>query len=602
MQLLQMFHHLASKKHRWRIMVEIQRAITIIAFSLAIGPLSACSQTNDESRTMQRAISQSQAIAADFARTELALSPETASRLDLEAIIGPTASFALDNHSQSGFERKRLVRIELLQRLQSRPRLDETHPLNRDLGIAERALLDLISLEQLGYGRFDYSALRPYAVDPYSGIWIEGPVLLAYRQSITTTEQATAYLVRLRALSAAIQDTKRRLMADDASGITLPAALAEETTLRISRLIEADDPGLNRLTETYDALTAGVSDMAIDQRDQLTGLVRVEVNDNLRPAYLELMETLDRMADASVEQTGIWGQPRGFDLYRGVLAAAIGEPVDTERLHQTHLEALATQSEALEALLNIELTAAAPKPVRLEQQFTWFVENVSKSDETPVPIPESEASDDIIMRLAPVSDWTRIASSTGFTAQALAIRQYEGQLDATPFAAWRAETESSKAPYRQILEYPAIQSAWRQYVWARSIEAVDTADTPITALAHQSINLTQSVLAAADTGIHLQRWSLAEATDFIALYAGLNEPLSRQLALSIASRPGHHSAVAISWQRFEGLATRARAVLGAKYSETEFQRTLIEPGPRPLSLIERDIETWYGDRLQATMD
>lgn len=583
-------------------MVKIQRAVAITAFILTLGPLSACSQTTDESRSTRRAIAQSQAIAADFARTELSLSPETASRLDLEGLIGPTASFALDNHSQSGFERKRLVRIELLQRLQSRPRLDDAHPLTRDLGVAERALVDLISLEQLGYGRFDYAALRPYAVDPYSGIWIEGPVLLAYRQSITTTEQATAYLMRLRALSAAVQDTKRRLIADDASGITLPAVLAEEASLRITRLLEADAPGLDRLVETFSALTAGVVDMPLDQREQLTNLVRAEVTDNLRPAYLDLLETLDRMADASVEQTGIWGQPRGFDLYRGVLAAAVGEPIDTERLHQTHLEAVARQADALEALLQIDpelYPAATPRPTRLEQQLTWFQALQIDGQTPPILPPESEPSSDIILRLAPIPDWRRISRATAFAPQAEAIRQFEAQFDNAPFATWLTETATSDAPYRQILEYPAIQSAWQQYVWAQSVQNLDASSAPVSAVAYQSVSLIQSVLAAADTGIHLQRWSLAEATDFIALYAGLNEPLSRQLALSIAARPGHHSAVAVAWQRFEGLATRARAVLGDQYSEIDFQRTLIELGPRPLSLIERDIETWYGARLEA---
>ncbi|MEL7283865.1 MAG: DUF885 family protein [Pseudomonadota bacterium] len=586
-------------------MVKAQRMVAIAALSLALGPVSACSQSTDESRSTRRAIAQSQAIAADFARTELALSPESASRLDLERIVGPTASFALDNHSQSGFERKRLVRIELLQRLQSRPRLDAAHPLTRDLGVAERALVDLISLEQLGYGRFNYAALRPYAIDPYSGIWIEGPVLLAYRQSITTTEQATAYLMRLRALSAAVQDTKRRLIADDASGITLPAVLAEETSLRISRMLETDGPGLDRLIETFSALTSDVSDMPIDQREQLTQLVRAEVTDKLRPAYLDLVETLDRMADASVEQTGIWGQPRGFDMYRGVLAAAVGEPIETERLHQTHLEAVARDANALEQLMRIDLEperSIDPKPDRLEQQFDWFQTIHSVEDPASINAPQLDPPLDIILRLAPATDWQRIGRATSFSPQADAIQRFEAQFSAAPFTTWRTEAESSSAPYRQILEYPAIQSAWNHYVWAQSSKHLDVDLQPVSALAHQTISLTQSVLAAADTGLHLQRWSLAEATDFIALYAGLTEPLARQLALSIASRPGHHSAVATARQRMEGLATRSRAVLGEQYSETEFQRTLIGPGPRPLSLIERDIETWYGARLQTATD
>ena len=111
--------------------------------------------------------------------------------------------------------------------------------------------------------------------------------------------------------------------------------------------------------------------------------------------------------------------------------------------------------------------------------------------------------------------------------------------------------------------------------------------------------MVQSVLAATDTGIHLNRWTIDEATDYIAQNTGLLEPLARQLALTITARPGYYSAVAIARHRFEALSERARAVLGEQYSETEYQRTLIEPGPRSLPLIEQDVEAWYGARLAA---
>ena len=53
----------------------------------------------------------------------------------------------------------------------------------------------------------------------------------------------------------------------------------------------------------------------------------------------------------------------------------------------------------------------------------------------------------------------------------------------------------------------------------------------------------------------------------------------------------------VALHRLEALSERARAVLGAQYSEAEFQRTLILEGPRPLDMIEKDIEAWYGERL-----
>ena len=144
-----------------------------------------------------------------------------------------------------------------------------------------------------------------------------------------------------------------------------------------------------------------------------------------------------------------------------------------------------------------------------------------------------------------------------------------------------------------VMDYAAIFEAWRIYIWKQTPLPED----PVEQLAKERIALIQMTLAAADTGLHLERWTLAETTEFIAIQTGLNEPLSRQLALSVMARPGYHAATASAVQTIEALSTRAKAVLGERYSETDFQRALIAPGPRPLPLIELDIETWYGERL-----
>lgn len=598
MQLLQMFHNLFARFSVFHAVVKAQRLLLIGFSASLLFSLNACSQGTDESRSTRRAITQSQAIASDFLRTELALSPETASRLNLERFLSPNANFALDNHSQAGFERRRLVRIELLQRLQNRPRLAEEHPLTRDLNVAERALVDLISLEQLGYGRFDYAQYRPYAIDPFSGIWIEGPTLLAFRQSITTADQAGAYLARLRALSASVADTKRRLIADQASGILVPRSLAVETRNRVARLLDDDLYGLNRLAETYDALTASVVDLDEKQRAHLSELVRLEIRENLRPAYQDLIATIDATIDATADQAGIWAQPKGQELFSGILTASLGENLSTDRLHESHLETVAERVQRLSTLMTFpddRLPPPAPKPDSLALQLEWYqntTEPIALSAPNTAP-----AAPETLLELAPKSDWQWIASETGLIAQADAIGQFLATLETAPYLIWQTEGAGARPPYRTITGYPAIQAAWRHYVWSHRNYDDEAPASPMAAIVERRISLIQSVLAAADTGIHLSRWSVDEAADYIAGHTGLEPNLAEQMALSIAARPGYHTAVAAAWQRLESLSERSKAVLGEHYSETDFQRTLIEPGPRPLAFIEQDVEAWYGARL-----
>lgn len=602
MQQLQMFHTSLDKLRLSEAMKRVQNAaISVFAAALLMVP-AACSQSEDGSRSTRRAITQSQAIAADFLRTELALSPETASRLDMEAYLGPSAIYTLDNHSQAGFERRRLVRIELLQRLRQRPRLPEAHALTRDLAIAEAAIVDLISLEQLGYGRFDYAGQRPYALDPYSGIWIEGPNLLAYQQTINSLDQAAAYIARLQSLSAAVEDTRRRLIADRAAGLEMPRALAQETQRRLDLLTSDAPSALDLLTATFAALTLDVSELEPDQREQLVNVVNNEVSDRLRPALENLSATVSEMAEDASDQAGIWAQPKGQDLFVGILQASIGERLNSERLHVRHVDDVAAQTEALKALLVLADDADTPvpstsleRPQRLRDLLAWYETRVNAPlleaaiAEAPVREPG------IIERLAPATVWTLVQATPSFEAQADAAAAYQTVWTTQPYLTWRTEGDGELPAYRTLTEYSAIDAAWRLYVWQNRSEPAPEA--ALDQAAYASIRLIQSTLAAADTGLHLDRWTLSEATTYIADNAGLSEPLSRQLALRIMARPGYHTAVAAAYYRFETLAERARAVLGERYSETDFQRTLIQPGPRPLPFIETDVEAWYGARL-----
>ncbi len=592
-----MFHTFPTRTGLVNSMKHARKLLFTALIGIALTAPTACSQSNDSSRSTRRAITQSQAIATDFLRTELALSPETASRLGLERHLGPTAIYQLDNHSQAGFERRRLVRIELLQRLQSRPMLPEGHVLARDLAVAEAALVDLIALEQLGYGRFDYADHRPYAMDAYTGIWIEGPTLLAYSQTINNADEATAYITRLQSLSAAVQDTRRRLMADRASGIVLPRSLARESARRVELLLSDDPSALEMIVTTFSALTLDLDDIEADQREALMLVVENEVDEKLRPALQDLSTALTDLSESNMDQSGIWAQPKGQALFNGILNALTGDQLNTERLHTRHLEEVAEQREALRQLLSLpeELVELEEgRPNRLSQVLPWFEATMSEPLLSP-PIEEvvETRPPETLQTLSPNSDWDLVRLNPSFPAQQARLRAFQDLWFQQPYLSWQTEGEGELSPQRELIEYPAVNAAWRLYVWTRSVKASDQID----AVADASISLIQSVLSATDTGLHLDRWTLADATEFIAVNSGLSEPVSRQLALRIMARPGYQTAISSAYHRFEILSERSQAILGERYSESDFQRTLIQAGPRPLPFIEADIEAWYGARL-----
>lgn len=603
MQLLRMFHTFLQPI-QWQ--NRLGRSLRLFAATLILAlcvPISACSQGNSDSRSDRRAIAQSQAIASDFLQTELALSPETATRLEMENRLGPAASFALDNHSQAGFERRRLVRIELLQRLRQRPPLPDEHILIEDLSIAERALLDLISLEQLGYGRFNYQSMHPYAIDAYSGIWIEGPSLLAFRQSINTAEQARAFLTRLQSLSAALHDVRRRVVADHTAGIRIPALLSAETQDQLLKVAAPSNGALSEVSAAFDALTLDVPDLEPDQRETLMRRVDQEIEQNLRPAYMELVATLGEAADDSADRLGVWAQPRGEELFIGILSASTGEAIAIDRLHERHLQQVAAWRAKIQNQLKAPPTEngeVLEQPETLAEQFTWFTAQFPEPEAPQDAMPTADIAplaEHPLAELTPKSVWATIEATPSFEAQSQAARVLQVLWETAPYFTWRQSAESEQHALRTLLEYRGIAEAWRIYIWTTQSEDDDQDLQPVDQLARDSFGLVQASLAVIDTGIHLDRWSFDESVAYLQTNTGLNESVSRQLVLEVVARPAHQSAIMVALQRLSALSERAKAVLGASYSELEFQQTVIQDGPRPLDLIEKDVEAWYGDRL-----
>lgn len=559
--------------------------------------VSACGAPNVEPGVTRKALSETQNIAADVLQTELALSPELANRLDLERFGDEATRFRLDNHSQAGFERARLIRIELLQRLRSRPVLPASHRHTRDLSIAETALTDLIELEQYGHGRFAYDRLRPYSIDPFSGIWIEGPAILAYRQPVNTAEDANAYIARLQGLSDSIEDTARRLQGDAASDTLPPRPLLAETIARLERLITLHPDTLDTLHTTYAGLTSDLDDLEEAERNRLVQLAEDEVTEVLKPAYSSLSETLVTLTEDAPEQVALRAQPNGFDLYAQILKTLSGVSLPTELMHQRNLDEVSARRQSLEQRLVFPEDTLVPE--RLEQRLALFaaLQTLIVSSEPSAPAGPPP------LTFGRVSAWDSISTGDNPEHMSIALAAYLDHLRGEPYARWTADAAREQMPMRQLFPYPAIQSGWRLYAWDQSPQNTTTEpESEFGEVSALHVGLLQAAFGAVDTGLHLERWSLAEATDYLAVNTGLAEPVALQVALNIAANPGFHATSMATYRRIEDLSERAKAVLGSLYDEVGFQSALIRPGPRPLDMIEQDIEAWYAARLPQNQD
>lgn len=585
--------------------------------------LTSCNPNAQSERLNSRDLARSTAIADDVTAAELLLSPETASYLGLEALAGEDSSGHLDDHSQAGFERKRLLRIDLHALILMRPGLPEEHPLARDLSIIEDSLERMLALQVIGHGRLNHAEIHPYALDPFSGVWIDVPGLLVNDQLVQSQADAEAFLNRLWALPDAIHDARRRLIADADAGVLPSTALLLETANSVSAFANADSGQLQQIDQTFRNLVQGVTAIDPDMADQMSRDASDAINLQIRPAYLELSTALTELTGPATIHGGLWAQTDGHQTYKRILRWYADHDASLDQLHIENSENVAQYREQLiEALdlAGIEIGSLTERLAQLEVQLNAIPST------TPIPISATDTAAErptlqnrtanISIRRAltapPLSGYRYVPGRRDDQRPAL-ISTYPEQVAKWPtyiHSALRLQSDiglrqpfssmgsQRRIPGRALAPYPAFQSAWQML--AMQSFAEDYIQTPPEKIGLAHLLLLNAALATADTGLHHKRWTLDETTDYLIETTALPAPLMREATLRIAAKPGEAAARMIGFRLLQSLQNRAKAVLGTDYDGTTFHSILITDGPRPFSMVEEDVDRWYTSKLPAS--
>jgi uncharacterized protein (DUF885 family) len=540
--------------------------------------LAACHDSSSGERVSRQDLRLAQNILADAYGTELALSPQTVSLSGLDTGASSAALYNLDDHSQAGFERRRLTRIELLQRLENRPRLPASLALETDLSIAAKTLARVVALEQTGHGRYSTRAAYPYTIDPFSGIWIDGIGLLRSSHQIESMADAEAYLVRLKLLADAIDDARRRIIADDAVGYALPKPLLEATIENIDLLINDEAAELQTLVTTLSNLTLGLPDISPPDRRELIKDAEAILNTQILPAYETLSDTLKALVETAPLQAGLWNQPNGYATLQKLIRFHLTSDVSLEQAHAQNVEAVAESRGALEAML------ASPEDMETPLSFEQLLAaNYAPPEATASPEPTTNTAPSAPLqytpKLAPITDLEQIL--TGSNTVPTPLRTYIARRHSD------ADSAGERTAKQALFPHTAIASA---------IQRLKAETSPET-LEYAHFTLIETLAATADSGLNHAKWSFEQTSGYITEHSGLSQTVADEIVNWVAANPGYEIAKLSAYRRLIALSERARAVLGPRYRHSEFLNVVAETGPRPLIMIEADIERWYAAKL-----
>ncbi|MEM7491856.1 MAG: DUF885 family protein [Pseudomonadota bacterium] len=564
-----------------------------------IALVMACTDTQGPVRIDAKALAEVEALLNDAVLTEAALTPEVTSRLGLDSSLAPAAKSQLSDVSQASFERQRLLRLDLATRLSQAADLPMDQPLTRDLVLARLALRDLIVLQASGKGHISLSQTRIYTIDPFAGLWIEGPQALIRDHVIETADDAEAYVARMADLADGLQDTRRRLIADAATGHLPPAEILRETRLRIERLI-AEDAFLI-IQSTLETFSLGLPDDGSSTHASRIQAALQIYQEDLLPAYVELAQSLSDLEDQAPIPLGVWTQPGGVTLYNDLLQVWAGSTSSVGTLwpsleSEAAIERQITQTNSQTAQDN-DPDRLLQNPDDLSNQADPVSYLEARLAGAAGSLQIRENKDLIVMPMTGLNFLTArhddkrpatieydseiLEQLPTDVSKALTSSQY---MAATRLYNDAVQTASRRSLIRAYLHDSPFENAWSTYFY--SVSSPD-------AQSIEAITRFQAAIAATDLGLHAKRWTLENAKAFLVEQTGVSKDTAEQITLRLSANPGQAVGVYVHLKRFQSLETRTRQVLGYRFDLSSFLDVLLSDGPRPLDIVESDIENWY---------
>ena len=610
----------------------LSAVILAAAFTLVPGGCSGETDAPQASRALAREANEA---FGQIAAAELAARPELVTRTGLEL---PGALARLDDRSQAGFERARLRRIEALDTLTAMPLAPEGSRLRQDQVALVGTYSRMVGLGSFGHGRVSHAMARPYVFDHLSGGWREVPELLITRQPVSDRDEAMAFLQRLSRLADTLDDERRRLEAEAEAGIVPPGFILEAAASRIDAL-GAPDAETHPLLIAFEDLMTGATSLSGEERAELRTMAVRILRQHTLPAYRRLAESARALQDSASDIPGVWALPGGDPYYDELLALYTHAGANAESLHREGLALVATLTGELDAqLLEEGLTEGtvgerlAQLALREDQLFSADAEVqrafiaelerlagdarrqmrgwIAHMPDAPLAItPFPQALDDRpghALYRPPTADSSRPGTLYVSTADLSAWPRFSLPALIHHETVPGHHTESGFAmadrrqPLLRRLAWPTgYGEGWATYAERLAHEAGLNRGDRLAGIGYLQSQLLRAARLVTDTGLHRMRWSRQEAVDYMVATTGLPRAQMESEVDRMTVWPGQASSYMAGRQFILRVRERASGVLGEDFDPAAFHHTLLSAGPRPLEMLERDLESWYEAQIPA---
>ena len=543
--------------------------------------------------------------------------PEGATSLGLD--VGPRAA-------QRGQLADRSVAAFQAEVPRNRERLAQLQAINADALSADGRLSYDIALFQrelaVGYARFPWHTpdgwrQTPYGVSQLGGAYATVPDFLDSTHPIETLDDVEAFLNRLDAFPAALDQDTERMLANAEMGVIAPDFVLDKTRLQLTAL--RDQPGEQQAM--IQSLVRRSAEKGLPNFGP--GAARI-FDGRVRDALARQIAAVETLRARSSHQAGVLRVPDGEAYYAHNLRNFTTTDYSPADIHRIGLEQVADLQNQIDVLLKGEgytqgTVAERLAGLRSEPRFRFANTDAGREEllafvnaematiraRMPEVFPRIPRNDFLVRRVPPAIE----AGAPGGYAQGGSLDgtrpgiYYINLRDTAEWPRWTLKTltyheaapghlfqgalarEAGELPiYRRVGGFSAYGEGWGLYSERLADELGVYEGDPFGRIGYLESFLFRACRLVVDTGLHAQDWSRERAIQYFTENVG--DPNEAEVERYCVA-PGQ----ACSYKIGETFITALRASLKDRpgFDLKRFHAAVIDGGNIPLTILERRV-------------
>ncbi len=553
--------------------------------------------------------------------------PESASSAGLDSGARKGLKSKLTDRSSSGQAKIKTEVKALLKRLRDvdTSKLDADAALNIDVvrtifeTTAEGFDFPYGDIAQVNYN-WSYRN-SPYAVAQNTGAFVEIPSFLDSSHSIENSDDADAYLMRMKAYADQLDGETDRTRDFGDQGVILPDFLMKKTLGQLKGALDRDSSTWGIVT----ALANNTKDMPGSYAED----ARVLAEEKIRPAMERQVSVLEAQASKATSDAGIWAKPDGDKYYDWNIRASTTTNMSADEIHQMGIDELAELHGRMEPILQsigytkgsvgermkalgddpryhfadgdegrAEIMAFIHKtvddirgrmPNAFETLVPGFLEVTRINPEVEAGAPGAYGGAGSIDGTKPGHFWINLRTPALHNKFGLMDLTYH---EAIPGHVWQGEYTFKQPLIRSLLAFNAYSEGWALYAQQLADELGVYDDFPVGRLGYLQALAFRACRLVVDTGLHAKRWGREQAINWFVVNNGSSYDEVQGEIDRYCAWPGQALGYKVGHTAINRLRDKAKLELGDKFNFKRFNDALVLGGAVPMTVLGRVVDRY----------